>query len=98
MEDDPQKNEMEDDLNFKAVLLSYLITKTSKTNGFDTIEIDLVRTVFDFDHHWGFRKGYQRDCTNSIIDDIFHPLFYKAQLAPASAPAGLSLALISIVN
>jgi hypothetical protein len=30
---------MEDDLNFKA---DYLTTKTSKTNGFDTIEIDLV--------------------------------------------------------
>ena len=42
----PQKNEMEDDLNFKAVLLR-LLTKTSKTNGFDTIEIDLVLTVLN---------------------------------------------------
>ena len=37
----PQK-EMEDDLNFKAVLLRLFNYKTSKTNGFDTIEIDLV--------------------------------------------------------
>ena len=38
MEDDLKKMKMEDDLNFKADLT----TKTSKTNGFDTIEIDLV--------------------------------------------------------
>jgi hypothetical protein len=38
----PKKNETEDDLNFKAVLLSLFGNKTSKTNGFDTIEIDLV--------------------------------------------------------
>jgi hypothetical protein len=36
MEDNLQKK-MEDDLNW-----DYLTTKTSKTNGFDTIEIDLV--------------------------------------------------------
>ena len=34
-----KKMKMEDDLNFKAADLT---TKTSKTNGFDTIEIDLV--------------------------------------------------------
>ena len=42
MEDDPPKMKMEDNLNFKAVLLSWFNNKTSKTNGFDTIEIDLV--------------------------------------------------------
>ena len=44
MEDDLKKIKMEDDLNFKAVLLRSLTTKTSKTNGFDTLEIDLVGT------------------------------------------------------
>ena len=34
-----QNNEMEDDLIFNT---AYLTTKTSKPNGFDTIEIDLV--------------------------------------------------------
>ena len=43
MEDDLKKNEMEDDLNFKAVLLSLFNNKNLKTNGFDTIEIDLVK-------------------------------------------------------
>ena len=33
---------MEDDLNFKAVLLSLFNNKKLKKNGFDTIEIDLV--------------------------------------------------------
>jgi hypothetical protein len=42
MEDDLKKNEMEDDLNFKAVLLSLFNNKNLKKNGFDTIEIDLV--------------------------------------------------------
>ena len=42
MENDLKKNEMEDDLNFKAVLLSLFNNKNLKTNGFDTIEIDLV--------------------------------------------------------
>ena len=37
-----KKNEMEDDLNFKAVLLSLFNNKKLKKNGFDTIEIDLV--------------------------------------------------------
>jgi hypothetical protein len=37
----PQKK-MEDDLNFKAVLLILINNKNLKTNGFDTIEIDLV--------------------------------------------------------
>ena len=41
MEDDLKKK-MEDDLNFKQSYWDYLTTKTSKTNGFDTIEIDLV--------------------------------------------------------
>jgi hypothetical protein len=36
------QKKVEDNLNFKAVLLSFLTTKTSKTNGFDTKEIDLV--------------------------------------------------------
>jgi hypothetical protein len=43
MEDDLKKNEMEDDLNFKAVLLSLFNNKKLKKNGFDTIEIDLVK-------------------------------------------------------
>ena len=34
---------MEDDLNFKAVLLSLFNNKNLKQNGFDTIEIDLVK-------------------------------------------------------
>jgi hypothetical protein len=39
----PKKNEKEEDLNFNAVLLSlFNKQKTSKTNGVDTIEIDLV--------------------------------------------------------
>jgi hypothetical protein len=38
---------MEDDLNFKAVYWAYLTTKTSKTNGFDTIEIDLVIEIIE---------------------------------------------------
>jgi hypothetical protein len=42
MEDDLKKNEMEDDLNFKAVQLSLFNNKNLKKNGFDTIEIDLV--------------------------------------------------------
>jgi hypothetical protein len=42
MEDDLKKNEMEDNLNFKAVLLSLFNNKNLKKNGFDTIEIDLV--------------------------------------------------------
>ena len=37
---------MEDDLNFKAVLLSLFNNKKLKKNGFDTIEIDLVSTLF----------------------------------------------------
>ena len=45
MEDDLKKNEMEDDLNFKAVLLSLFNNKKLKKNGFDTIEIDLVLTL-----------------------------------------------------
>jgi hypothetical protein len=41
----PQKK-MEDDLNFKAVLLKLFNNKkNSKTNGFDTIEIDLVYAI-----------------------------------------------------
>ena len=42
MEDDFKKNQMEDELNFKAVQLWLFNNKTSKSNGFDTIEIDLV--------------------------------------------------------
>ena len=42
MEEDLKKNEMEDDLNFKAVLLSLFNNKNLKKNGFDTIEIGLV--------------------------------------------------------
>jgi hypothetical protein len=45
MEDDLKKNKMEYDLNFKAVLLRLFNNKTSKTNGFDTIEIDLVVNI-----------------------------------------------------
>ena len=37
-----KKMKMEDDLNFKAVLLSWFNNKNLKKNGFDTIEIDLV--------------------------------------------------------
>ena len=44
MEDDIKKI-IEDDLNFKAVLLRLFNNKTSKTNGFDTIEIDLVNHI-----------------------------------------------------
>ena len=45
MEDDLKKNEMEDDLNFKAVLLRLFNNKNLKKNGFDTIEIYLVQVV-----------------------------------------------------
>ena len=45
---------MGDNLNFKAVPLSLFNNKTSKTNGFDTIEIDLVCVHFDF---YGFHLG-----------------------------------------
>ena len=45
----PQKKwKMEDNLNFKAVLLSWFNNKNLKTNGFDTIEIDLVYFVLAF--------------------------------------------------
>ena len=37
-----KKWKIEDNLNFKAFLLGLFNNKTSKTNGFDTIEIDLV--------------------------------------------------------
>ena len=47
MEDDLKKNEMEDDLNFKTVLLSLFNNKNLKKNSFDTIEIDLVITIFN---------------------------------------------------
>ena len=50
MEDDLKKNEMEDDLNFEAVIIILFNNKTSKTNGFDTIEIELV-----FVHFYLFR-------------------------------------------
>jgi hypothetical protein len=36
---------MEDDLNFKAVLLRLFNNKNLETNGFDTIEIDLVNNI-----------------------------------------------------
>ena len=55
MEDDLKKNEMEDDLNFKAVLLSLFNNKNLKKNGFDTIEIDLViYNVKKIYHCWCF--------------------------------------------
>ena len=38
---------MEDDPNFKAVLLRLFNLKNLKTNGFDTIEIDLVSFYFN---------------------------------------------------
>jgi hypothetical protein len=38
MEDDLKKMKIEDNPNFKAVLSSLSNNKTSKTNGFDTIE------------------------------------------------------------
>ena len=37
-----KKMKMENELNCKASYWADLTTKTSKTNGFDTIEIDLV--------------------------------------------------------
>jgi hypothetical protein len=40
MEDDLKK--MEEDLNFKATLMRLFNKKNLKTNGFDTIVIDLV--------------------------------------------------------
>ena len=43
---------MEDDLNFKAVLLVDLTTNTSRTNGFDTIEIDLVLSDQNIGHQY----------------------------------------------
>jgi hypothetical protein len=43
----PQKNEMEDNINFKAVLLRLFNNKNLKKNGFDTIEIDLVADPFE---------------------------------------------------
>ena len=44
---------MEDDLNFKAVPLSLFNNKNLKTDGFDTIEIDLVLYSY-----------YRRHCTH----------------------------------
>ena len=50
---------MEDDLNFKAVLLSWFHNKNSKTNGFDTIEIDLVFYFFvSLKPPWFVEIGY----------------------------------------
>jgi hypothetical protein len=40
---------MGDDLNFKAVLLRLFNNKNLKTNGFDTIEIDLVFIGYEKD-------------------------------------------------
>ena len=45
--EDNLKKKMEDDLNFKAVLLRLFNNKNLKTNGFDTIEIDLVSYFSD---------------------------------------------------
>ena len=46
MEDDLKKMKMEDDLNFKAVLLRLFNNKNLKNKWFDTIEIDLVLTLY----------------------------------------------------
>ena len=48
-----KKMKMEDDLNFKAVLLRLFNNKNLKTNGFDTIEIDLVSTQLHSPAHPG---------------------------------------------
>ena len=50
---------MEDNLNFKTVLLSVFNNKTSKTNGFDTIEIDLVLIIF--------LQSYKLHCFDNFI-------------------------------
>ena len=50
MEDNLKRLKMEDDLNFKAVLLSLFNNKNTKTNCFDTIEIDLVWFNHKYDY------------------------------------------------
>ena len=57
MEDDLKKIKMEDDLNFKAVLLRLFNNKTSKANGFDTIEIDLVMWLVKYKHVYNISTG-----------------------------------------
>ena len=46
MEDDLKKNEWKTTSILRQSYRDYLTTKTSKTNGFDTIEIGLVKRLF----------------------------------------------------
>ena len=55
MEDNLKKMKMEDDLNFKAVLLSWFNNKNLKNKWFDTIEIDLVKQKNTLD--WNINKS-----------------------------------------